>query len=147
MTTQKTPPRILVVMGVSGSGKSTLAGLLAGRLGWPLQEGDDLHPAANTKLLNLTGIAVITLNEQITNADGSLTVNAVHIQLGSVNSSNVGTLGDVILGSATCGPNAVTAPVDAFSFGSTPIVLIALAIVVAAGFGIRTGLRRVTSRA
>ena len=107
----------------------------------------DLHPAANTKLLNLTGIAVITLNEQITNADGSLTVNAVHIQLGSVNSSNVGTLGDVILGSATCGPNAVTAPVDAFSFGSTPIVLIALAIVVAAGFGIRTGLRRVTSRA
>ena len=47
MTTQKTPPRILVVMGVSGSGKSTLAGLLAGRLGWPLQEGDDLHPAAN----------------------------------------------------------------------------------------------------
>ena len=45
--TKKTTPRILVVMGVSGSGKSTLAGLLAGRLGWALQEGDDLHPAAN----------------------------------------------------------------------------------------------------
>src|SRR5690606_37119966 len=28
-------------------GKSTLAGVLSGRLGWPLQEGDDLHPAAN----------------------------------------------------------------------------------------------------
>jgi len=47
MTTQTVPPTILVVMGVSGSGKSTLAGVLAGRLGWALEEGDDLHPAAN----------------------------------------------------------------------------------------------------
>jgi gluconokinase len=39
--------RILVVMGVSGSGKSTVAGILAERLGWDRQEGDDLHPAAN----------------------------------------------------------------------------------------------------
>jgi gluconokinase len=38
---------VLVVMGVSGSGKSTVAGLLAGRLGWDLAEGDDLHPPAN----------------------------------------------------------------------------------------------------
>ncbi|AXJ11487.1 gluconokinase [Arthrobacter sp. PM3] len=38
---------VLVVMGVSGSGKSTVAGLLAGRLGWDLAEGDDLHPEAN----------------------------------------------------------------------------------------------------
>ena len=45
------PPRkpgpVLVVMGVAGSGKSTLAALLAERLGWPLQEGDVLHPQAN----------------------------------------------------------------------------------------------------
>ncbi|GAA1142345.1 MULTISPECIES: gluconokinase [Microbacterium] len=41
------PPIVLVVMGVSGSGKSTVAGMLAGRLGWDLEEGDDLHPAAN----------------------------------------------------------------------------------------------------
>jgi gluconokinase len=41
------PPIVLVVMGVSGTGKSTVAGLLAGRLGWDLQEGDDLHPASN----------------------------------------------------------------------------------------------------
>ena len=34
-------------MGVSGCGKSTVAGVLAGRLGWDLGEGDDLHPAAN----------------------------------------------------------------------------------------------------
>ncbi len=38
---------VLVIMGVSGSGKSTVAGLLAGRLGWDLAEGDDLHPPAN----------------------------------------------------------------------------------------------------
>ena len=45
------PPRkpepVLVVMGVAGAGKSTLAALLAQRLGWPLQEGDALHPQAN----------------------------------------------------------------------------------------------------
>ena len=38
---------VVVVMGVSGTGKSTVAGLLAGRLNWDLEEGDDLHPAEN----------------------------------------------------------------------------------------------------
>jgi gluconokinase len=38
---------VLVIMGVSGSGKSTVAGILAGQLGWDLEEGDDLHPPAN----------------------------------------------------------------------------------------------------
>ena len=38
---------VLVLMGVSGSGKSSVAGLLAGKLGWDLAEGDDMHPAAN----------------------------------------------------------------------------------------------------
>ncbi len=41
------PPIVLVVMGVSGTGKSTVAGMLAGRLGWDFEEGDDLHPASN----------------------------------------------------------------------------------------------------
>ncbi|WP_459675399.1 gluconokinase [Acidisoma sp. 7E03] len=43
------PPALtaLIVMGVSGSGKSTIAADLAQRLGWPMIEGDDLHPAAN----------------------------------------------------------------------------------------------------
>lgn len=40
-------PVVLVLMGVSGSGKSRLAGLLAGRLGWDFEEGDDLHPPEN----------------------------------------------------------------------------------------------------
>ena len=39
--------QVLVVMGVSGSGKTTIARALAARLGWPYQEGDDLHPASN----------------------------------------------------------------------------------------------------
>ena len=38
---------VLVLMGVSGCGKSTIAALLAGRLNWPFEEGDDMHPAAN----------------------------------------------------------------------------------------------------
>ena len=45
MTATNAP--VLVIMGVSGGGKSTVAGLLAGRLGWDLAEGDDMHPAAN----------------------------------------------------------------------------------------------------
>lgn len=38
---------VLILMGVSGSGKSTVAGILAGRLGWDFEEGDDLHPPEN----------------------------------------------------------------------------------------------------
>jgi carbohydrate kinase (thermoresistant glucokinase family) len=42
-------PAILVLMGVSGSGKSTIAIELQRVLGWPFQEGDDLHPPANVE--------------------------------------------------------------------------------------------------
>ncbi|WP_208861799.1 gluconokinase [Mycobacteroides salmoniphilum] len=52
---------ILVVMGVSGTGKSTIAGLLAGKLGWQLIEGDDLHPGAN--------IAKMAAGRPLTDAD------------------------------------------------------------------------------
>jgi gluconokinase len=37
----------LIFMGVSGCGKSTVAALVAQHLGWPMIEGDDLHPPAN----------------------------------------------------------------------------------------------------
>lgn len=38
---------IIVTMGVSGSGKTTIADDIARREGWPLLEGDRLHPLAN----------------------------------------------------------------------------------------------------
>ncbi|MFD3357418.1 gluconokinase [Streptomyces fradiae] len=38
---------LVVVTGVSGSGKSTVGRALAGRLGVPYEEGDDLHPPEN----------------------------------------------------------------------------------------------------
>ncbi|GBQ68314.1 gluconokinase [Ameyamaea chiangmaiensis NBRC 103196] len=42
-------PRILVIMGVSGCGKTTIAEGLQNTLGWPYEEGDRLHPAANVE--------------------------------------------------------------------------------------------------
>jgi carbohydrate kinase (thermoresistant glucokinase family) len=41
---------ILIITGVSGSGKTTVATALAQRVGWPLQEGDELHPPAFAKI-------------------------------------------------------------------------------------------------
>jgi gluconokinase len=38
---------VIILMGVAGSGKTTVATHLAAALGWPLLEGDDLHPATN----------------------------------------------------------------------------------------------------
>jgi gluconokinase len=40
-------PVVLVIMGVSGCGKTTVAAILAGRLRWPFEEGDALHPQSN----------------------------------------------------------------------------------------------------
>lgn len=45
----KVAPTVLVLMGVSGSGKSTVAQELRRLLGWPFQEGDDLHPPPNVE--------------------------------------------------------------------------------------------------
>ncbi|MFC9897489.1 gluconokinase [Nocardia sp. NPDC127579] len=54
-------PCVVVVMGVSGAGKSTVAAALATDLGWPMLEGDDLHPAAN--------IAKMSVGHPLTDAD------------------------------------------------------------------------------
>lgn len=64
MSTAQSPPAepvVLVVMGVSGSGKSRVAGVLAGRLGWDLAEGDELHPPEN--------IAKMAAGHPLTDAD------------------------------------------------------------------------------
>lgn len=52
---------IVIVAGVSGSGKSTVGALLAGRLGWPFIDGDQLHPPAN--------IAKMARGEPLTDED------------------------------------------------------------------------------
>jgi gluconokinase len=52
---------VLVVMGVSGSGKTTMGQRLAQRLGWPFEEGDELHPPAN--------IAKMASGQPLTDAD------------------------------------------------------------------------------
>ena len=52
---------VLVMMGVSGCGKSTVAEILAGRLGWDIGEGDDLHPPDN--------VAKMATGHPLTDAD------------------------------------------------------------------------------
>ena len=42
-------PRVLICMGVSGAGKSTVALLVDKLLGWPFQEGDELHSPENVE--------------------------------------------------------------------------------------------------
>lgn len=54
-------PRLVVVMGVAGSGKTLVAEGLCSRLGWPFQEGDDLHPPQN--------IAKMSAGEPLTDED------------------------------------------------------------------------------
>ncbi|MEV6275270.1 gluconokinase [Nocardia sp. NPDC051832] len=61
MASEAVRPCVAVVMGVSGSGKTTVANILAADLGWPMLEGDDLHPAAN--------IAKMASGHPLTDAD------------------------------------------------------------------------------
>lgn len=90
-------------------GQSTLTNATLGSLG-----ALAVNPAPNTVVrisLPLVGnVATLTLNEQIHNPDGSLTVNAVHLHL--LGGKGVGAIGsgDVIISSATCGPAALPIP-------------------------------------
>lgn len=89
------------------SGKVKLVGLNLGRLG-----AVDSEPAPNTEVdVELVGVEIarITFNEQVANADGSLTVNAVHLRLIGGALGSVGT-GDLVLSSATCGPAGLPIP-------------------------------------
>jgi gluconokinase len=42
----------LIFMGVSGCGKSTIAAGVSKAIGWPMIEGDDLHPPANIEKMS-----------------------------------------------------------------------------------------------
>jgi hypothetical protein len=70
-----------------------------------------VNPAANTTL-TVAGVATIVLNQQIVNADGSLTVNALHITLlGGPLTALIGTAADVVVSSTTCGAGVAPAVV------------------------------------
>ena len=76
------------------------------------------HPAINTSIPifqpGIIGqIGLLILNEQISNADGSLTVNALHLHLTGPDTGE----GDVVVSSATCGAGAIF--LDNFE-GTTP---------------------------
>jgi len=92
------------------TGSATLTDAKLGSLGTLA-----VNPAPNStvdiKLPVIGNVARLTLNEQIHNPDGSLTVNAVHLHL--LGGHGVGALGDgdVIISSATCGPAGLPMPV------------------------------------
>lgn len=89
------------------TGKSELVGLDLGRLG-----AVDVEPAPDTTAdVDLLGvdIAKIVFNEQVRNADGSLTVNALHVTLLGGVLGSLGT-GDLVVSSATCGPAGLPIP-------------------------------------
>ena len=90
------------------TGSTTLTNAKLGSLG-----ALAVDPAVNTTIaisLPAVGhVATLILNEQVPNADGSLTVNAVHLHLlGGVGSPGSG---DVIISSATCGPAGLPMPI------------------------------------
>jgi gluconokinase len=76
---------IIVLMGVSGSGKSTVGVALAKALGWPLVEGDDLHPPAN--------VAKMAAGIPLTDADRWPWLDRIVVELRHVTASG----GNVVL--------------------------------------------------
>jgi hypothetical protein len=83
---------------------SATVGLLSTALNVPV------NPAPNTTVA-IPGIASITLNEQSTDANGVLTVNAIHVT--GLN----GLLANVVIGHAQCGGAPATQPVPMINPG------------------------------
>jgi hypothetical protein len=88
----------------SFTGSSTLVGGSLSITGFGTVEVP-VNPAPNTGV-DLGALGKVLFNEQVTNPDGSITVNAFHLQLAT--QSGV----DIVLGSATCGPTTNTPPVE-----------------------------------
>lgn len=123
--------------GVEGS--ATLADANLGSLGTI-----DANPKPNTQIkVGLAGITIATiiLNEQISNPDGSLTVNALHVKLLGGVLGAIGS-GDLILSSATCGPAAPPMPLAS---GAGLWLGLGLLVVVAVPVGTRVLRRRATN--
>ena len=68
---------------------------------------------------------------------GDPSVSGLHISL----LNDAGAVAD--LAKVTVGPNAPAAPTDAFSFANLPIIFGGIAALIALGFGVRFGARRV----
>jgi hypothetical protein len=93
------------------TGTVDLTGLTASLAGLNIAVPAIIGP--NTQLsiaVGLIEIGTLTLNEQISNPDGGLTVNAIHLRLlGGVLGSIAA--GDVVVSSATCGPAVLPVPI------------------------------------
>jgi hypothetical protein len=79
-----------------------------------------VSPGPNT-LIGIPGVLTVGLNVQTTPVPGSITVNALDVNV-------LGGTVRVKIGSVACGPNAKTGAVSAFPAGSAPIVLATLAV-------------------
>jgi hypothetical protein len=109
------------------TGSATIVNANAFLLGAPLPIAITPTTAANQGPINIPGLATVFLNEQVTNPDGSLTVNALHVQLLP---GALGTTGaDVVVGSVTCGPNAQTGAGSLFAGPALPVSLAGAAAV------------------
>jgi hypothetical protein len=99
--------------------------------------------AVGTAVSNLIrGVVSLTTNFQPGMLpNGSTSVSGLHIALLR------GNLARADLAKVTVGPNAPSAPTDAFSFQTLPVIFGGLAALVALAYGVRFGVRRVRALA
>lgn len=96
------------------------------------------NPAPNT-VISVPGVAKITLNQQTTGMDGSLTVDAIYVQL-------LGRTQTLTLGTSVC-EGASVAPVPVLPGLALPIGLGAIAMLALGGFGYQLSRRRAAAAA
>jgi len=111
------------------TGSATLVNANIFVLGSALPIALALAPTANQRVtVAVPGVASIILNEQIPVAGGGLTVNALHITL-LPNLLTGQPAVDIIVGSVTCGPNAIAPDVSIFSGPALPAAATGAAVV------------------
>jgi hypothetical protein len=92
------------------------------------------NPAPNTVVSGLAGIATVTLNQQSTAADGTLTVNAIAISL-------IGSTQTLTLGTSVCNASDLS-PVSLMPGMAMPIGLGTLGLLALGGVGYYFNTRR-----